>query len=293
MAYGKPHVPFTPVILFDTKQATPADQLAIDMVYSLYRDIQDTMKTERNAQQEIGLSEFGMECDKCVARMMSGLYAKIPENDTGWKAQVGTFGHAGLEDHFAQKYRNASSPMFFSDYDEHPPKPTDEHPNYHLERNLVLTGGGISVPGHCDLYLEGATFGLVTDWKFQGPSKLKKTGAAQIGQQYETQMSGYGLAWQQLGKLVTHVVLYALPRDGDLNEARPVLARFDPQPAIRALARMQKFKEAAETLEAAFPGEGWDRLIRAQQSSTVPWDDCRSYERAERDDLFAGFEQGR
>lgn len=266
--------PFQPVILFTPE--TPADKLAVDMVYSLQNDIRETMNTERSQQTTIGLSEIGMECDRCVARMLSGQYANIDDGDKGWKAQIGTFGHAGLEEHFAAKY-----PALVGE------TPTDAAPLYHLEQNLKLWQyKTLDLGGHCDLYIEGETFGIVDDWKFQGPTKLKQTSAGKIGQQYTVQMSAYGLAWQQLGKLVTHVCLYALPRDGDLNEARPVLMRFDPKPAVDALARLQRMIDAAEILEAGFPGEGWDRLIRAQARAGHCFS-CAAYE-AQEDRGFFG-----
>lgn len=266
--------PFQPVILFQPE--TPADKLAVDMVYSLQNDIRETMNTERSQQTTIGLSEIGMECDRCVARMLSGQYANIDDGDKGWKAQIGTFGHAGLEEHFAAKY-----PALVGEI------PTDAAPLYHLEADLKLWQyKSLNLGGHCDLYIEGETFGIVDDWKFQGPTKLKQTSAGKIGQQYTVQMSAYGLAWQQLGKLVTHVCLYALPRDGDLNEARPVLMRFDPKPAVDALARLQRMIDAAEILEAGFPGEGWDRLIRAQARAGHCFS-CAAYE-AQEDRGFFG-----
>lgn len=266
--------PFQPVILFTPE--TPADKLAVDMVYSLMSDIRETMQTERNKQISIGLSEIGMECDRCVARMLSLQYAPIIDGDKGWKAQIGTFGHAGLEEHFAAKY-----PALVGE------TPTDAAPFYHLEADLKLWRyKSLDLGGHCDLYIEGETFGIVDDWKFQGPTKLKQTSAGKIGQQYTVQMSAYGLAWQQLGKLVTHVCLYALPRDGDLNEARPVLMRFDPKPAVDALARLQRMIDAAEILEAGFPGEGWDRLIRAQARAGHCFS-CAAYE-AQEDRGFFG-----
>lgn len=282
MAYS---APFQPVILFQPE--TPADKLAVDMVYSLQNDIRETMNTERSQQTTIGLSEIGMECDRCVARMLSGQYANIDDGDKGWKAQIGTFGHAGLEQHFGEKYGNKVH-WLKSDFDDNRfPVPTDEKPHYHLEADLKLWQyKTLDLGGHCDLYIEGETFGIVDDWKFQGPTKLKQTSAGKIGQQYTVQMSAYGLAWQQLGKLVTHVCLYALPRDGDLNEARPVLMRFDPKPAVDALARLQRMIDAAEILEAGFPGEGWDRLIRAQARAGHCFS-CAAYE-AQEDRGFFG-----
>ena len=293
MAFTSKQVTFTPVILFTPE--TQADHLAIAMVHSLYRDVRETMDTERSRQQEIGISEIGADCRRCVARKLSMLYVK--PQDPSWKAQVGTFIHAGLEEHFVNKYGEGPHQLTLAqkrvvDIMHAVPAgpgiiPTDERPVYYMERHLhVHDHGKLHLGGSCDMFIEGATFGLVVDWKTQGPSKLKKTAAAQIPRAYMVQMPTYGLGWELLGKKVTHLVLYALPRDGELAEAKPVLMRYDRQVAIDALAELDNLIDAAELLERIYPGHGWEKLIDAQVQASGCWD-CRGFEKAEGGNFFA------
>lgn len=254
--------PFQPIVLFTPNN--DADRLAVAQVYSLQADVAETMNTERSQQQNIGISEIGGDCKKCVARKLSALYVK--PSDPSWKAQVGTFIHAGLEEHFVSKYTDQ-------------PTATDEQPTYHMERRVsVLEYKGHSIGGSCDLFIEGASFGLVCDWKTQGAAKLKQTAAAKISSAYRVQMHTYGLGYELLGKKVTHVALYALPRDGELNDAKPVLMRYDRDIALEALARLQGMIDAAEIV-------GWERVIEAQDSASPCWD-CRSYENLESDSFI-------
>lgn len=248
--------PFQPVILFDVE--TEADRLAEAMVYSLYEDVKDTMNTERSKQQQIGISEIGGECLRCVARKLSLLYDNT--GDQSWKAQVGTFIHAGLEEHMSRVHPITPERV-----------PTDKDPIYHPERRLeVLDHRGLQLGGNCDLFVQGASFGLVDDWKTQGPEKLKKTAGGKIAADYIVQMHTYGYGYERLGYLVTHVVLYALPRDGDISEAKPVLMRYDRSIALEALARVQMLMDAAALV-------GWERVIAVQPRAGFCFD-CGDYE---------------
>lgn len=264
MARTKPV--FQPQFMFPIE--TAADRLVRDLVYSLHRDIAETMNTERSQQTTIGISEIGEECPRCLARKL----AEIPEpreEGSGWKAQMGTFGHAGLEQHFGDKYDVRLT---------QPGGATDIKPIYHLEKDLHLHSyKGLELGGHCDLYVEGETFGVVDDWKFLGGRTL----GDKPSHKYQVQMSGYGLAWQALGKLVTHVILYRLPRDGELDEAAPVVWRFNPDLALNALAKIEALIDAAEII-------GWPTVIEAQPRAAHCFS-CQRYEKAERESFLSGF----
>lgn len=267
---------FAPVILFPIE--TEQDRLASQVVYSLLEDVRATMNTERSKKQTIGVSEIGTECDRCLARKLSTLYVK--PFDPSWKAQVGTFIHGGLEDHFGSKY--GMWDLEARKYVTANNAPTDENWAYHMERNLVIHDfGHFVLDGSCDLFIQGATFGIVDDWKTQGAKKLLLTAAGKVSQTYKIQMMTYGLGYELLGFNVTHVVLYALPRDGELEDAKPVLMRYDKQIAIDRLAKVQSMIEAAEII-------GWEALIAAQSKAGHCFD-CPVYEALEAgasDDFF-------
>lgn len=248
MSPWKQPAKFVPVNLTPNE---PQDAWALSMVHSIHADVMSVMNTERSKQVKIGPSEIGTDCDKCLARKLSLLYPPEPPSSDGWKAQIGTFGHAGLEEHFGKIHPNRSDPNFPADV-------TLDNPNYHLERKLQIRPW---LSGSCDMYVEGSQpHGLVVDWKFQGARALAKTGKADIPSYYHVQMNTYGLGYELLGLPVSHLVLYALPRDDELNAARPVLMRYDRQVALDAIARCERMMAGAEIV-------GWEALIDRQQSA--------------------------
>ena len=96
------------------------------------------------------------------------------------------------------------------------------------------------------------------------------TATGKIGQQYTVQGNGYGKGFEDLGFLVTHFLLYALPRDGELPDAKPVLFRYNRQVALDALQNVHNMIDAAEVI-------GWDSVIADQQPASFCFD-CRRYE---------------
>lgn len=259
---------FQPVLQLPGER-NAADEWAIKQVFWLYEEIHNTMDTERSRQQKIGLSEYGAECRRCVARKISLLYVKI--NDPSWKAQIGTFGHAGLEDHFVRNFVSQQAVGAI---------PTNDRPLIHAEQHVdIMEYKQLVLGGSCDLFIQGASFGLVGDWKFQGKYSLDKSAKGKISRAYMVQMHSYGFGWELLGMPVTHVVLYALPRDGELWEAKPVLMRYDRQIVIDEMASVQQMIDAADLI-------GWEKIIEYQPRAA--WcRDCDAYERQGRDDAFA------
>lgn len=289
---------FTPVVMIPEAEQTPTDKLAIAQISQLQTIIALSMDTERSRQTKIGVSEFGDPCRKCVARKLA---QKEGLKDPNWKAQIGTFGHSGLETHFVETFPWMYDEVWLPPANPDDPYarprvkyevkrelvPTDEQPLYHLEKRVTV--GSIErhdffLDGSNDLFIQGATFGIVDDWKFQGASSLKKSSTGNIGPKYHTQMNGYGLGYENEGFLVTHVLLYALPRDDELEAARPVLMRYDRQMALDALAALGQLMDAAKII-------GWDALIDTLPSASGCWD-CGRYEKAERAD-FVGMLVGR
>lgn len=246
-----------------------SDFAAIKQIDVLQGEVAATMNTERSRQQTIGISEIGDPCRRTVARKLSGLYPK--PHDPSWKAQVGTFIHGGLEEHFVTRFADRTILGTGPTFDP----PTDERPHYAMERRLsVWDYKGFHLGGSCDLYVQGGSYGLVTDWKTQGTDKLlKKTAKGDIGQTYTVQMHTYGLGYELLGLNVTHVLLYALPRDGDLALAKPVLMRYDRTIAVNALKRLQDMIDAAEIV-------GWPTLVESQPRESFCFD-CDKFEREE------------
>lgn len=285
---------FQPVVLIPDAELTDLDRLAIRRTYATYDFVKTVMDTARSKQTKVGVSEFGDPCRKCLARKLGGVEQV---KDPNWKAQIGTFGHAGLEQHYLDHYPE----MYDVEYRENPDAPggwervitvkpdlvaTDERPLYHLERTVsvgTIDRHGFDLTGSCDLFEEGATYGIVRDWKFQGKSSLEKSARGNIGPKYHTQMNGYGRGYQRAGKLVTHVQLWAWPRDDEIEAARPVLMRYDEQMAVDALERMGQLMDAADLL-------GWEAVIEHQPQASGCWDCKRFNDAADRNfvDMMTG-----
>ncbi len=301
---------FRPVILIPPAEMNDLDRIAEKLMYALYDEVKETMQTERNAQVKIGLSEIGGECMRCLVRKISMEYAEV--DGSGWKAQVGTFVHAGLEQHMGSKYTKE----FWEDKLESVPPIADQayieveerakefaqrlgavDVVVHLEETVALREfpgfssphgdwPGFTLDGHCDLMLElifadGARMCVVVDWKCLGPTTLGEKQAGKIGATYGTQLPAYGLGWTLRGYNVTHVALAAVPRDGELPESAFVLMRYDPQPVIDRLALIEAFISTAQLV-------GWERLIDSQPRPGHCFD-CKRYEGAEDRNMFAAF----
>lgn len=254
---------------------TPEDHLAVALVKRMHEELKATMDTERSRKTTIGISEIGDPCTKCLCRKL----AQIPEPPSmysdGWKAQIGTFAHAGIEQHFQQ-------------YDGTGIHVEGRQLEIHLEERVtVLQRPDLTIDGSCDFFAtDGASFGLVSDWKFQGGKSLAESQKAKVKPVYVVQGHTYGLGWELKGFPVTHVTLYAVPRDGDLKDVAAIVVPYERQIAIDALARVSALLDAYAQLEAAFPGEGWDRLIRAQDKASGCFT-CRGYDNAEGSGFFA------
>lgn len=301
---------FTPVVMIPELERTPADKAALEHVHRLHQIVMSTMNTERSRKLTIGISEIGDDCSKCVARKLSGRYPKRDEGGGGWRAQIGTMGHAYLENHFVDLFPG----MFEYNYETKKwdtvegIEPTDEQPVYYLERSLKVWEYGdvvierepydLILNGSCDLFARvrltekhfqgyprgafgelgpGDEIGVVTDWKFQGPKPLAETGKGKVKAAYRVQLPTYGLGYELMGLKPTHLDLHALPRDGHLDESRPVLMRYDRDVAIQGIARIKGFIDTAALL-------GWEELI-AMLPKASPCFDCDWYESLEEADF--------
>jgi hypothetical protein len=215
--------------------------------------IRELFITERSHQKQIGISEVGSDCRKCVARKLAQVYKK-PSG--GWFPFVGTAVHAALEEGFAK-------------WD-----------NYKLEERLqVWEYKGLSLGGSCDMAAisRNGDALIVNDWKVVGDTPLREAGSGKIKAQYRIQAMLYGMGWRNKGENVTHVALTFLPRNQDLSAAEVVMLRYDEQVAIDSLDKLAVMIDAAELI-------GWDAVIDKQPKASFCFD-CKKYEQEENSDL--------
>lgn len=236
----------------DPSNYEPADQLAFDTAHQWLHNITELFITERSHQKQIGISEVGSDCRKCVARKLAQVYKK-PEGS--WFPFIGTAVHDALEKGFASRWPE----------------------QYHLENRLhVHSYKDLELGGSCDMAAiapNGVI--IVNDWKVVGKTALGDAAKGKIKDQYRIQAMLYGLGWKLKGENVSHVALTFLPRDEKLENAQVVMLRFDESVARTALQALDDLIDQAEIM-------GWDKVIAKQEKASFCFD-CKKYEQNDND----------
>ena len=224
------------------------DAKAIETAHTWMRRIPELFISERSKQIQIGISEVGMDCKKCIARKL----AMTPRNPDGaWYPFIGTAVHDALEHGFKERW------------------PVD----YLLENRLhVHSYKDLELSGSCDMY---ALTGVVNDWKVVGKTALADAARGKIKDQYRVQAMLYGYGWVQKGYEVTHVSLTFLPREGKLEDAQVVLLRYNQALALESLAQLESMIDAAELA-------GWEQVIERAPKAGFCFS-CRRYEQTDND----------
>ena len=234
---------------------TGQDATATEAAEQWMHRIEELFITERSKQIQIGISEVGMECRKCVARKLAKSYRK-PEGS--WYPFIGTAVHDALERGFAERW-------------------PDE---YNLENRLhVHSYKDLELGGSCDMaaLVENDKGVIVNDWKVVGKRTLVDASKGRIKEQYRIQAQLYGYGWEQKGFNVTHVALSFLPREDKLENAVVILLRYDKPAALAALAELESMIDAAEIV-------GWEKVIDKQPKAGFCFS-CRVYEQTEYMDI--------
>jgi hypothetical protein len=233
-----------PNALINLSEATP--ELVIKAIESF-------SITARGLQVEIGPSEVGMACQRCVCRKLAGI--DKTQITGSWRAQLGTYVHAGLEEEFASRY-SADQVI------------TEQRLQIHDYKSLHLAGS-------CDAFFPRfgtGLGGLVGDWKIVGDDTLESVAKGNLKHQYFIQGQLYGLGWERLGFEVGDITIFFLPANrGNLSrDAVPISFRYDPTVAAVALAKIERYIDLAEEI-------GWEELLR--RTPTEPGClSCKSYE---------------
>ncbi len=238
-------------IIGDTVVDATREELAVHTAETWIKRIEELFISERSKQIQIGISEVGMDCRKCVARKLALTPRMI---DGAWKPFIGTAVHDALERGFGERWPE----------------------EYNLERRLfVHEYKDLKLSGSCDMAAiidDGKTV-VVNDWKIVGNPVLAKARKGEIKDQYYIQAMLYGYGYEQLGNEVTHVALSFLPREGELKDAVVVLVRYDKTIAIQALAQLESMIDAAEIV-------GWDAVIEKQPKASFCFS-CKRYEQTD------------
>lgn len=231
------------------------DQHAIATAHQWMARIEELFVTERSRQIQIGISEVGMDCRKCVARKLA-LTPRII--DGAWYPFIGTAVHDQLERGFAERWPD----------------------RYQLEERLfVHEYKSLKLTGSCDMMalVDGTDGVIVNDWKVVGKSSVSEAARGKIKDQYRVQAMLYGYGWKQKGHNVTHVALSFLPREDKLENAVVVLLPYDEKLALDSLAQLESMIDAAEVM-------GWDAVIEKAPKASFCFS-CRRYEQTINDDV--------
>lgn len=182
----------------------------------------------RTLQVEIGPSELGIPCTRCLAHKLAG----IPEHhDTApWLPTVGTAVHSWLGDTFARANG-------------------DLHPARFLVETRVVVGvvDGRVIEGNADLY-DRAT-ATVVDWKVVGATALKRVQRHGPGEQYRVQGHLYGRGLARRGLPVDTIAWYFLPRNAvSFRQGKWICEPYDEQVGLAALAKADALAKALRTV---------------------------------------------
>lgn len=212
----------------------------------------------RSLQRRIGPSEIGMPCTRRLIHKLAG--DQEPDRGPAWKPTVGTACHAQMEEWFGAR--------------------PDE---FQVEQRVTVGRiGSTDITGSTDLFIPAE--GVVVDWKFVGPTRLRHYRSAGPGDQYRTQAHLYGKGWAAAGHQVNTVMIVFIPRDGELTDSYAWWEPFDPMVGILALIRANQLHDRIQAI-------GRDATLAEHdpcQDRWCPW--CAPANRAQKttaDTMFA------
>lgn len=203
--------------VWDQFAPTLADGLAEDL-RQMVLDYEQSL--ERNMQVELGPSEIGNPCTRCLARKI----LRIPLETHGdpWCAVIGVATHAWLDE--AAGYANgvANEKRWFPEVRVHP------------DQRLLPKGG------KADLY--AADRFTVIDHKVVSRDKILHYKANGPGPQYRNQIHLYGKGYADAGHRVDHVAIAFWHRGGSLRDLYVWTEPYDQAVADACLARYETLR---------------------------------------------------
>lgn len=184
----------------------------------------------RSLQAQLGPSDIGTGCDRCLAHMLAGSAKR--QQPTPWLPTIGTAVHEWLETTVLRHMGDTGSDRY-------------------LPEVTVTVGDlrGQPITGHADLFDVHA--GAVIDFKIVGKRTLDE---AKRGPKatYRNQIHLYGAGVAALGFDVRHVAIWHMPRNAISLDAGHVHTEpWDPQVADDALQRANALAGGVDALGLA------------------------------------------
>lgn len=194
----------------------------------------------RTLQVELGPSEIGLGCDRCLVHLLAG-HAET-ELTIPWLPTIGNAVHDWLETTFLQHLAATGSDRY-------------------LPEIAVNVGQlrGVDITGHSDLF--DVHTGTTVDWKIVGATTLKKV-KHHPTVTYRNQLHLYGRGMRRAGYDVRHVAIWFLPRNAmSMDAGRYWTEPYDEAVADAALAR-------ANALAAGVDALGVDAVLQQMPPHT-------------------------
>lgn len=192
---------------------------------------------ERTKQRNLGPSQIGMPCTRCLARHCLGVPV-TRDFDDPWCRIIGTATHAWLDD--AAAFDNASTLTT-----DGAGRRAHWHPEQRIHPHPDLLPSG----GKADLFDDET--GTVIDHKIVGAQPLKKYKLNGPGEQYRIQAHLYGLGYARAGQDVKNVAVAFWNRGGRLSDLYVWTEPYSADLAIDALKRYRTVRDQALTIGVA------------------------------------------
>jgi hypothetical protein len=199
-----------------------ADRLADDLRAMV---IEHDAAADRSQQTDLGPSEIGSPCTRCLARAVLGKRIERLDRDN-WCANIGTAVHAWLAD--AAERSNLRHGMRWA-----------QEMRVYPSTSLMPSGGSL------DLW--DARTNTVVDHKCVGEMQRRKIKAEGPKPAYRVQSHLYGLGLTNAGVRVDNVALAIWPRGGRLRDLYVWTEPYDEAVAMAALDRFQTIRDLALT----------------------------------------------
>lgn len=217
--------------------ASQAVRLPVDQTWpDLLAIIEDAILNDpRTLQVELGPSELGTDCDRCLVHLLAG--HKAVEHVAPWLPTIGHAVHAWLEQAvFASMLPDLSVRRYITE-------------------GKVAVGhiGGRPITGSSDLF--DTHTGTVVDWKISGKPKIDTARRKGETLTYRRQAHLYGKGWEDGGFDVRSVSIIRLPRNAvSVRQGNVFQEPYDRAIAEQALAR-------ANALHAGITALGVDAVL--------------------------------
>jgi hypothetical protein len=185
---------------------------------------------DRSVQTDLGPSQIGNPCTRCLARHVLGMPIERTFDDP-WCRILGTAAHAWLEKAAEYSNEQAGTAMWRTEMRVRP------------DPELLPRGGSLDL---WDVWRK-----TVIDHKIVGAKPLQKYRTNGPGLQYRRQAHLYGYGVAKAGGPVEHVALAFWPRGGRLSELYVWTEPYSEAVAVEALDRYRLIRDQARALGPA------------------------------------------